>query len=88
MLDGWQRLGCAILWRAWKDAHSTNGWKDAREAGLSPGLTLSDDARAFLQSDGARWLIALLDLDGGIVDDIRAELPPVLWEQLALSLEA
>lgn len=87
MLHGWQRLGCAILWMAWKDAHSTNGWREAREAGISPGVTLSGDARLFLESDGAAWLIALLELDCQIVDDLRAQLPPVLWEQLALSLE-
>jgi hypothetical protein len=73
-MDGWRALGCAILLRAWRDAAHGNGH--------------SSEARAFLESDGAAWLIALLDLDSQIMDNIRAELPPVLWVQLALALEA
>lgn len=71
--DGWRALGCAILLRAWRDAAHGNGH--------------SSDARLFLDSDGARWLVALMDLDGQLVDDIKATLPPAAWVQLALSLE-
>ena len=84
---GYRRLACAVLWRAWADAHSTNGTKAAREAGIPRGVSLADDARAFLESDGAGWLLALLELDGRILDGIRAELPRASWEQLALNLE-
>ena len=73
MCASWQALGCAILLRAWRDAAHGNGH--------------SSEARQFLNGDGARWLVGLLDLDGGLVDEIRAELPPVLWVQLALNLE-
>ena len=59
----WRRLGCAVLLQAHKDAHNTNGVKAAREAGLLPGVTLGEDARAFLAGDGAAWLSAALDLD-------------------------
>lgn len=69
----WRALGCAILLRAWRDAAHGNGH--------------SSEARQFLTGDGARWLVALLDLDSQIVDDIRAELPKAMWEQLALDLE-
>jgi hypothetical protein len=87
VLNSWRRLGCAVLLRAWRDAHNRNGHKAAREIGLPVGVTLAGDARAFLESDGALWLAALLELDAGIVDDIRAELAPAEWRQLALVLK-
>jgi hypothetical protein len=83
----WQRLALAVLVRAWADAHSTNGAKAARELGLSPGVGLADDARLFLESDGAAWLLALLEMDGTLIERIRHELPPLEWRQLALGLE-
>ena len=63
-LEDWRHLPCAVLLRAYRDTASTNGDKAAREAGLPPGVALAQDARAFLESDGAAWLVAALDLDG------------------------
>ena len=68
VLRGYRRLACAVLVRAWKDAHNTNGTGAAVELGLPPGVTLSGDARAFLQGDGARWLAALLEFNPGGLD--------------------
>ena len=75
-LTGWRRLGCAILLRAWRDAHTRNGHQAARKLGLPPGATLAGDARAFLASEGARWLVAALDLDQAGFEHALAELPP------------
>ena len=73
-LLGWRRLSCAVLVRALLDTRSKNGAKAAREAGLPPGLTLAGDARSFLRSDGARWLVLALDLDPAGLDQALGEL--------------
>ena len=86
-LTGWRRLACAVLVRAWRDAHSTNGDKAAKEAGISAGVGLAGDARAFLESDGAAWLALMLEFDPAGVDHLRHQLPPVEWGQLSLMLE-
>lgn len=86
-LLGYRRLACAILLRAWADCHSTNGAKWAKEAGIYPA-TLAGDARAFLESDGAAWLVAVLDdLDPRALDRLRATFPPAEWGQLPFDLE-
>ena len=76
-LGGWRRLGCAVLVRAWRDTHSTNGDKAAREAGLPKGTTLAADARQFLESDGARGLVLALDLGPEGLDRVLAH---GLWD--------
>ena len=76
-----------MVLQAWRDCHNTNGAKAAREAGISPGVGLAGDARLFLESDGAAWLLALLELDAGTIDEIRSVLPPVKWRQLPLFVE-
>ena len=73
-LAGWRALGCAVLVRAWRDTHDRNGAKAARAAGISPDIGLAGDARLFLESDGARWLVALLDLDPAGIDAALAGL--------------
>ena len=83
-LDGYRRLGCAILLRAWSDCYNTNGDKAARAAGIPVVVGLAGDARAFLQSDAAQWLVAVLDLDRAGLDRALGELPPAEWSQLRL----
>ena len=65
---GWRRLGAAVLVRAWRDVHNTNGHKAAREAGFPYGISLAGDARSFLNGNGARWLVAVLDIDQAGLD--------------------
>ncbi len=71
-LAGWRRLGCAILLLAYRDAHEGNGH--------------SQDARRFLAGDGARRLVAWLELDAGGLAVALQDLPPPAYEQLALPL--
>jgi hypothetical protein len=80
----WRRLGCAVLVQAWRDAHNTNGARAAAELGLPAGLTLAGDARAFLQSDGAAWLVLALDLDPAGLDQALGGLRPSKWGQLRI----
>lgn len=75
-LDGWRYLACAVLLRAYEDAHSKNGRIAGKEAGLPKGATLAGDARAFLKGDGAQWLIALLEWDPDVLDRVLARLAP------------
>lgn len=72
--QAWRRLGCAVIWRAWLDAKSGNGQ--------------SSDARLFLESDGAAWLLGLLELPPALAQAIAGELPPACWVQLAMELDA
>lgn len=83
-LDGWQALGCAILARAFEDAHQARGHRDARAAGYPPGVSLADGARHFLDGDGARQLWALLGLDPAELDRRLAMLPRATCIQPAL----
>ncbi len=71
-LAGWRRLGCAILLLAYKDAREGNGH--------------SQDARQFLAGDGARRLVAWLDLDAAGLAVALGDLPAPTWEQLTLPL--
>ena len=82
--QAWRRLGCAVLLRAWADCHNTNGDRDARALGLPRGLTLAGDARAFLQSPGARWLVLALELDPEGLDHALGGLGPSEVGQLRL----
>ena len=82
---GWRRLACAVIVQACRDAHNTNGHQAAGGLGLPPGQSLSDDAKNFLHSSGADWLVSLLDdldLDG--LERLRAEVSPAEWVQCAL----
>lgn len=73
-----------MLLRAWADAHNTNGDRDARALGLPRGLTLAGDARQFLESDGAAWLVLALELDPAGLDHALGGLGPSEWRQLRL----
>ncbi len=86
-LDGWRALGCAVLLRAWSDTRNNNGHKAAREAGIPTGITLAQDARSFLHGDGARWLVAALDLDQDGLDHALDGMPRPEFEQLTLPWE-
>ena len=83
---GWQTLACRVLEQAYRDSQNTNGQGAAREIGLSAGLTLASDSWAFLRSDGARWLMGLLDLEPGMLDRVMQEMPEPEWGHLVTEL--
>lgn len=60
--EPWQRLGFAIIKRAYVDAVEGNGH--------------SDEARCFLMGEGARLLAELLGVDGGYFCRLVENLPP------------
>lgn len=69
-MNPYRALGCAILLQAVHDARSGNG-KGA-------------EARAWLASDSARWLVHALDLDVAGLDFALSGLPGPRCEQLPL----
>ena len=81
-MDGWRALACEILHRAFLDTKSRGGEKAARDACIPAGVSLADDARSFLHSDGGRWLWLMLELDGSLFDEALAGVPRVDFEQL------
>jgi hypothetical protein len=70
----WRRLAVEVLVQAWRDAHNQNGRRAARDLGLPEGVTLADDARQWLASEGARWLVMALDLEGEMGEEVLARL--------------
>jgi hypothetical protein len=72
----WRRLAASILFQAARDAHSSNGWWAAREAGLPRGVTLADDAIGFLISPAARALALELGIAPEVYRAFVADLPP------------
>ena len=84
ILLGYRRLALAILLRACRDLVIDGGVQAARAAGLPPGVTLADDARAFLESDGARWLLLISEIDPSSLDAALGELLPTERRQLRL----
>lgn len=69
---GWRRLGASVMLQAVKDARG----------GEDPGG--APTARAWLASDGARWLAAALDMDPNSPGRYAVGLPRPTVEQLAL----
>lgn len=68
-----RRPTLAMPLRAWADTHNRNGAKCAWDAGIPKAVSLAQEARSFLASDGAAWRVVLLeDLDpadlAGLVD--------------------
>lgn len=72
---GYRQLACAVLLQAWRDAHSRNGAKAAREAGIPKAIGLAGAGRQFLASDAARWLVIALDIDPAGLEQVLAALP-------------
>lgn len=66
----WRALACEILLLAFRDVRRGNGH--------------SADARSFLDSDGARWLVTSLDIDEGALRSALAALPAPTWSQMEL----
>ena len=81
---GCRRLALAILLRAWRDLASSDGAQATRAEGLPPGVTLADDARTFLESDGARWLLLISEIDPSGLDAALGDLLPTERRQLRL----
>ena len=73
--EGYRRLACAVLVQAYRDSLNPDGHRVTRVAGSTFGVTSAEEARSFLQADGARWLVALLDLDPTLLDYALAKLP-------------
>lgn len=73
-LDGWRALGVAILAQAVADYESGAG-------------RIGTDARQWLGSTGARWLVAALDLDPAAeckINEWIDALPGAAYQQAAL----